>query len=190
MPVDESFKEIGSALWRNKPLFITVVIGLLVVIYIVYKNSQANATAASPTSGSITPTGSTGTYVEESYYVGPTTTNNTITTTDPSTGLGVGTTPIQPGPTPNPSPLPITPGPAKTFAVALIAKGSKFWHGQDNKTSDAWIYFVSGKKSNYGGSLGNQVQYFPKGTKVYKGTTAGSILFQVPGGSVQSWTSA
>jgi hypothetical protein len=178
MPVTEDFKDIGSALWRNKPLFITVVIGLLVVIYLVYKNSQANTAPAAGAMGAAPSTGSQGTFVEESYYVGPSTTNNTITTTNPTTGLPVATTPPAPGATPG-----------SAFHAPLIAKGSKFWHGQDNKTSDAWVYFVKNKKSNYGGSLGNQVQYFPKGTKVYAGPS-GAILFQTPGGPIQTWTSA
>jgi hypothetical protein len=78
-------------LWKDKPLFITVVVALAGILYLVYKSNNnggvAPTSTATTTNGSATSTGSGspgGTYVEESYYNNsPTTTTTTSTSTTP-----------------------------------------------------------------------------------------------------------
>lgn len=72
-----------KSLWKDKPLFITVCVALVGIIYILWKNNNANVTAPTSTvaptttaAGSVAP----GTFVESSYYNNsPTTTTTTIT---------------------------------------------------------------------------------------------------------------
>lgn len=83
-------------LWKDKPLFIAVAVGLIAVIYIVYKNGGGGS-AVAPVSSSANSAGTTtspgggysgGTLVEESYY------NNQPTTTTITNP--VSTTPVLP----------------------------------------------------------------------------------------------
>lgn len=93
--MDDSLKEIGRDLWKDKPLLIAVVVGVAVVAWILIKNSQANAASSSAPAGSTLPTGAGGTYVEDTYnFMAPL----TSTVTNALTGLP---TPITlPTPTP------------------------------------------------------------------------------------------
>ena len=55
----EATKDLLKDLWKDKPLLITLVIGVIIVIYLVYKNSQASVIAPPAASGTTTPTGGT-----------------------------------------------------------------------------------------------------------------------------------
>jgi hypothetical protein len=68
-------KNIGRDLWENKPLLITVLVGLAIVAYMIYKQqggSSALTTAAAATTAAAV-AGSGGTFVQDpSYYgIGP-----------------------------------------------------------------------------------------------------------------------
>src|SRR5258708_6993228 len=88
----ESFKETLGHLWANKPLFFTVIAGLAVVGFILYKNSNS-AVIAPGTSpdASGTPGLNGGTYTNTSTII------NTTTTTQPPSPIPV---PGQPAGTP------------------------------------------------------------------------------------------
>lgn len=106
-------KDLVGDLWKNKPLFITVLVGLAAVAYIIYR--QNTSSTASTTASSTTPTTSGGTFIEDSYPVFvpvSTTTSSGASTPVASTGNG---TPI-----PTPTPTPSTGGPSGIF----YAKGS------------------------------------------------------------------
>lgn len=45
----DTIKQLWQTLKANKPLFITVLVGLAVLVYIIWKNSQANQPPAAPT---------------------------------------------------------------------------------------------------------------------------------------------
>jgi hypothetical protein len=110
-------------LWKDKPLFITVVVALAGVLYLVYKSNASNSVApvssATTTNGSATSTGSGspgGTYVEESYYNNSPTT--TTTTTTPST------TPVLP------------------TILSPAAKGTLGKYGAGKNDTNFWVYTV------------------------------------------------
>ena len=76
--MDEDLKQIWRNLWHDKPLLITVAVGLGFVIFLIIRNRAAPSSSAPAATTSAMPSGAT--YVENSYssYVGPvtTTTNN------------------------------------------------------------------------------------------------------------------
>lgn len=67
----DDLKTLGQDLWRNKPLLIGFVALIGLAVYILVRNSQANATSStadsSPATGAVT---SAGTFVEGSGYTG------------------------------------------------------------------------------------------------------------------------
>lgn len=121
-------------LWEDKPLFITVVVGILGLLYILYKSNHANVMAPVPAdTGTSTGAGSVapGTFVEESYY------NNVSTTT-------TNTNPPHPpqwthGPSPVPIPVPVLP-----TIIKPVPKGSlKGKPGSAGKgDTNFWVYTV------------------------------------------------
>jgi len=52
MELTDSIKEVGSDLWKNKPLAITVAVGLVIVVFLIIKHNKAGLIApdATPTS--------------------------------------------------------------------------------------------------------------------------------------------
>jgi hypothetical protein len=92
--MDEDLKQIWRSLWHDKPLLITVAVGLGFVIFLIIRNRATPVSSAPAATTAAMPSGAT--YVENSYssYVGPvTTTNTTSTSGQPATFP------------PNPSPL-------------------------------------------------------------------------------------
>ena len=70
----EGFKDSLRHLWQNKPLFWTIVIGLVVVGYILYRNNNAGVTApgsASTTAANGTPGSFSNTYINVSRTMVP-----------------------------------------------------------------------------------------------------------------------
>lgn len=106
-------------LWKDKPLFITLAVGVVAVIYILWKNNQANVvapvSATDPTAQ--VSTGGGGTYVQDSYsYYAPTSNSSTIT---------------------NPTPTPVT---APTPTIVPVAKKGTSTAGK--KDTNWWTYTV------------------------------------------------
>lgn len=67
----DTIKELGRDLWKNKPMLIAVVIGLIAVIYIIYKNSGGAAITAPASATDTSAAGpSSGTLVQDAYYQG------------------------------------------------------------------------------------------------------------------------
>jgi hypothetical protein len=62
-------KTIGRDLWENKPLFITVLVGLAIVAYMIYKQNAGGSTLAAAAAATPTP-GSGGTFVQDPWYQG------------------------------------------------------------------------------------------------------------------------
>lgn len=104
--MDDSLKEIGRDLWKDKPLLIAVVVAVAVVAYILIKHSQAAASGASgAASASTLPTGAGGTYVEDTYnFMQPLTSTVTNLLTGQPTAVALPT----PTPTTTSNPTPTT----------------------------------------------------------------------------------
>lgn len=100
--MDFSPADLVKDLWRNKPLFIAVIVGLAAVVYLIYKNASNTTSSATTTA----PTTSGGTFIEDSYpvYVPVSTTTNTGASM-PVASTGNGT------PTPLPGPRSFGPNP-------------------------------------------------------------------------------
>lgn len=119
-------------LWKDKPLFIAVVAGVVIVVYILIKNSQ-QAMQASMSANSSTPAAGsnaygTGTFVEYSYYNNQPVSNNPAPTSAPTIVTAASTVQSSPTTFPTPvlratpvvQPLPTatsTPPPARTYTV-------------------------------------------------------------------------
>ncbi len=120
--------ELLQDLWKDKPLLIAVVVGVGAVIYILIKNSNANAasalntTAASQSAAQTYPVGPAATYVEESYYA-PRTTNTTSTS---STTQSV--TPVATSSTPS--------------IIAPANKGTLGTQGAGKADTNFWVYTI------------------------------------------------
>ena len=137
-------KELWKDLWKDKPLLITLGVGLVAVLYILYRSNSANVVAPSGGTGTstgdgsipnITPVasgGGNGTYVEESYsYYAPA--SNTSTTTSTITNP------------PAPTAPPVTIKPVATpKIIAPAAKGSLNGTQKSAGKSDTnfWVYTV------------------------------------------------
>ena len=91
----DDFKTIGRDLWEDKPLLIAVVVAVIGVIYILWKNQNNVAAPTLPSTPA--PAQAIGTYVEESYYnYAPTTTSTTTTTTGTPIATPIPSGPLYP----------------------------------------------------------------------------------------------
>lgn len=76
------FKDIGRDLWKDKPLLIVLVVGVIGIVYILWKQNSANVTAPVAAPAATPPASGGNTYVEDSYYsYAPVSTATTTTTT-------------------------------------------------------------------------------------------------------------
>lgn len=83
--MDEDLKNIWRSLWHDKPLLITVTVGLAFVVFLIVRNRATTSSSAPAAATAATAPGAT--YVENSYssYVGPvTTTTNNSTSGQPA----------------------------------------------------------------------------------------------------------
>jgi nucleoid-associated protein YgaU len=110
----ETLRNLWGDLWQDKPLLITLGVGVAIVAYIIYKANPLGGPATPATSSEIAPTssgtGGMGTFVEESSYVGPVTKN--ITISNPVTSGVSGNTPASTMTTTPPPPTGGTPSPS------------------------------------------------------------------------------
>lgn len=119
-------------LYKDKPLFLTIVVGVVLFVYIVWKQNNANVvapTAADTTGAATTGGGGSGTFVEDSYYQN---TPTSISTTNTYTGTpGLAATPATPVATSTPkAPVQTTTQPAT--GQGLLGKGVRIfpdYHG-------------------------------------------------------------
>ena len=106
-------------LWKDKPLFITVVAGILGILYILYRNSQSNLiapTTPESTASAAQPQTGGATYVENDYtFVVPQAPalNANLTTTPQAAVLSTSLPPVTPTATSTPKASPPPPTPTK-----------------------------------------------------------------------------
>ncbi len=109
--------DVLRSLWKDKPLLITVAVGLAVLLFILYKSNKSTVTAPDGTVATTPTTGGGGTYVEESFnFYSPTSTTTT------TTYAGV------------PTQTPVTPPTASAMPVSYLLKWTQqytFKRGED-----------------------------------------------------------
>lgn len=165
-------------LWKDKPLFIAVVAGVVIVIYILIKNSQQamqasmQANAGTPAAGS--GAYGTGTFVEYSYYNNQPVSNNPAPVSAPTIVTAASTvqasTPtVMASPTVAP---PVAPPPARTYTVVrgdtlsgIAARLGTTWQNLFNQNQQT----IVSTANRYGNPIpgGPQNNIFPNETLTY-----------------------
>lgn len=165
-------------LWRNKPLFFTVVAGLAVLLYVLYKHGSL--VAPSPSANTTSAQGTPGASFSNTYVsINKTLTQQNTTTTETSKPQPPTVQPTLPPKKPVVAPTPSPGNPIFGQRISLPAPaGSSVQFGSSGVNGQrVYVTLPNGQQYNVFGDASSQL---PKGTKFAPGGNH-SYWYTIPG---------